>query len=339
MDKTEPMAVVAERLWIDCEFNEFKGALISMALVDAQGREWYEVVECDNLGPWVSQNVVPILGKAPTSYQEMQASLHRFLAQYAAIHVIADWPEDIKHFCDALITGPGYRLDTPPLTLEVVRIDAPSEQPHNALADARGIRDAMQALAAPPSAPSVEPQRYTMDWHAGPSGRERKTIAPIPDSAGAWVRYEDIATPDAAPVALKAGDSGWECCGNYNYNGDCCYRKMEAAPTPAAAQSPGITNAQRSALAIRYIRDWTPDYVRDYVQHLVSAYHDRAQSPDAQGGEVAFTGWTKADGVTLWLEHDGEPALRAGKHGDMGCNRAVYLYTRPADAAVQGGGE
>ena len=71
----------------------------------------------------------------------MQCSLRLWLAQFDAVHIVADWPEDIAHFCKALITGPGYRLDTPPLTMEVLRIDAGSELPHNALADARGIRD------------------------------------------------------------------------------------------------------------------------------------------------------------------------------------------------------
>jgi len=34
-------------------------------------------------------------------------------------------------------------LNTPPLTMEVLRIDAESTLPHNALHDARGIRDAV----------------------------------------------------------------------------------------------------------------------------------------------------------------------------------------------------
>lgn len=131
------------RLWIDCEFNEFKGDLISMALVAEDGREWYEVVPCDSPGSWVAQNVIPILGKAPIAYAEMQISLRLWLSQFDEIHVIADWPEDIAHFCNVLITGPGYRLDTPPLTMEVVRIDAASQVPHNALEDARGIMRAM----------------------------------------------------------------------------------------------------------------------------------------------------------------------------------------------------
>jgi hypothetical protein len=129
------------RLFIDCEFNEFKGELISMAVVSEDGREWYEVLPCDKPGEWVAQHVIPVLGKPAVTLIQMQHSLHSWLAQFDSIHVIADWPEDIKHFCDALIIGPGMRINTPPLTMEVFRIDAPSKVPHNALYDARGIRD------------------------------------------------------------------------------------------------------------------------------------------------------------------------------------------------------
>jgi len=131
------------KLFLDCEFNEFKGDLISMALVSEDGNyEWYEVVPCENPGPWVKEHVMPILGKPAISVQEMQRSLQHFLAQFDKVHIIADWPEDIKHFCDALIVGAGMRIDTPPLTMEVVRIDfGESKIPHNALCDARGIRD------------------------------------------------------------------------------------------------------------------------------------------------------------------------------------------------------
>lgn len=128
------------KLFLDCEFNEFRGALISMALVDENGREWYEVVPCENPGPWVAEHVIPILGRGPVSLPFMQASLSAWLSVYESIHIVADWPEDIAHFCTALITAPGMRIDTPPLTMEVLRIDATSEMPHNALADARGIR-------------------------------------------------------------------------------------------------------------------------------------------------------------------------------------------------------
>lgn len=135
------------RLFLDCEFNEFQGDLISMALVSDDGREWYEVVPCENPGAWVAQNVMPILGKPAVSVQQMQSSLSRWLAQFDAVHIVADWPEDISHFCRALITGPGMRLNTPPLTMEVLRVDADSNLPHNALYDARGIRAAILGVS------------------------------------------------------------------------------------------------------------------------------------------------------------------------------------------------
>lgn len=134
------------KLYLDCEFNEFKGDLISMALVAEDGREFYEVLPCVNPGAWVAEHVMPVLGKAPVAIGEFQISLQHFLRQFESVHIVADWPEDIQHFCNSLITGPGSRLNTPPLTMEVVRIDAPSDQPHNALADARGIERYMREM-------------------------------------------------------------------------------------------------------------------------------------------------------------------------------------------------
>jgi hypothetical protein len=130
------------RLWIDTEFNEFKGDLISMALVGDDGKEWYEVLNCENPGDWVSQNVIPILNKPAISKKEMQLSLQKFLSNYREVHIVSDWPEDIKHFCELLITGPGERINTPLLTMEIRR-DIDSETsllPHNALEDARALK-------------------------------------------------------------------------------------------------------------------------------------------------------------------------------------------------------
>ena len=130
------------KLWIDCEFNSYKGQLMSLALVGEGDVQFYVVLPLpEDIDPWVMANVVPILCADPTPYGEAQMYLLDFLSQFDAVHIIADWPEDIAHFCNFLITGPGSRIDTPPLTMEVVRIDAPSRVPHNALWDAIGIRD------------------------------------------------------------------------------------------------------------------------------------------------------------------------------------------------------
>ena len=133
------------RLWIDTEFNEFRGALISMALVADDGREWYEALPCEQPRPWVAQNVMPFVGKEPLRNGiELALSLCFWLRQFDSVHIVADWPEDIAHFCNALIVAPGQRVDTPPLTFEVRR-DLPntadiSKIPHNALEDARSLR-------------------------------------------------------------------------------------------------------------------------------------------------------------------------------------------------------
>ncbi|MES2488558.1 MAG: hypothetical protein V4607_02115 [Pseudomonadota bacterium] len=137
-------------LFLDCEFNDFGGALISMALVDKHGHDWYRVLACQNPTPWVAANVMPVLGEAPVLPMHFKHSLQQYLHPYSAIHVIADWPEDIAHFCQALIVGPGKRIATPPLTMEVRRdLDSSASAiPHNALADAHAIRNQYLQLAA-----------------------------------------------------------------------------------------------------------------------------------------------------------------------------------------------
>lgn len=129
-------------IFIDTEFNSFGGELISLALVAEDGDEFYEVLPYQQLDihPWVDEHVIPVLNQEPIDPVIFQSRLQFWLSKYDNVHIIADWPEDIGHFCDALITGPGMRLDTPPLTMEVLRIEAPSNQPHNALSDARGLR-------------------------------------------------------------------------------------------------------------------------------------------------------------------------------------------------------
>ncbi len=130
------------RLFIDCEYNGFGGELISMALVDEAGRSWYKATPFSALvTPWVAEHVLPVMGNVDVlPKQEFAASLAEFLSLYHWVHLVADWPEDVKHFCEALITGPGQRIDTPPLTIEIRRdLDAASSVPHNALADAQAI--------------------------------------------------------------------------------------------------------------------------------------------------------------------------------------------------------
>lgn len=135
-------------LVIDCEFNEFGGNLISMALVDIErDKHFYEVLPCERPTAWISENVIPVLDKDPISKESFVYRLYHFLIRYTSVHIIADYPDDISYFCRAIITGPGECIPTPKMSFEIRRdIDAKSNAPHNALADAYGIAAEIKRL-------------------------------------------------------------------------------------------------------------------------------------------------------------------------------------------------
>lgn len=132
-------------LYIDTEFNGFGGELISMALVSKDGKEFYQCLSITNsIDPWVRDNVIPVLGIKPIDHMEFNGALASFLKNWSEVTVIADWPEDIKYFCDELIVGPGAMVNIGPVI--DIKIDRrlnsnASKIPHNALEDARAIME------------------------------------------------------------------------------------------------------------------------------------------------------------------------------------------------------
>ncbi|MCJ0829545.1 hypothetical protein MN869_13940 [Acinetobacter sp. NIPH1876] len=130
-------------LFLDCEFNGFGGELISLALVDEEGHSFYEVLDCPQPLAWVAENVMPLLAQAPISLTEFQNKLSLFLNEYDAIHVIADWVEDLSLFTRSLVLEAGRAMVTPPLTLELWtgKMGFPSQVPHHALSDAEALAD------------------------------------------------------------------------------------------------------------------------------------------------------------------------------------------------------
>lgn len=131
------------KLFLDCEFTNFQGHLISMAFVSEDDKEFYALVpfsliDCD---PWVVKNVIPVLKTTSIAYEEFQRQLKIYLRQWKEVEIIADWPEDFWHFTQALLTGPGTMIDTPKITMILERrLRYVSDLPHNALEDARAIK-------------------------------------------------------------------------------------------------------------------------------------------------------------------------------------------------------
>ncbi|GAC1572893.1 MAG: hypothetical protein NVS3B5_02070 [Sphingomicrobium sp.] len=97
-------------------------------------------------------NHVPSMHQAQPLNRETAAhALATFLANDRDIEIIADWPEDIAQICMLLLTGPGEIVRTPPLRFRFYALPGfstagASAVPHNALHDARSLRDHVLAL-------------------------------------------------------------------------------------------------------------------------------------------------------------------------------------------------
>lgn len=137
------------KYFLDCEFNQFGGDLISIALVSEFGHAISLVVDCPNPAPWVAENVIPILYSDPESRLVERRQIPRELMAYfigdPQPHIICDWPDDIKYFCECLMTGPGEMIAIPGLVFQVVRVQSyPSNVEgaiqHNAYWDAQALK-------------------------------------------------------------------------------------------------------------------------------------------------------------------------------------------------------
>ncbi len=149
----------ALRYFLDTEYNGWGGALLSLALVADSGEELYLVLEHDgSLEPWVERNVVPYFESVPDSLRTSRLSrpaaaeaLGFFLSGDPDPIIIADWPEDIAHFCSLMVTGPGLMVPLASVRFQLIALSgfstaANSVVPHNALHDARALRDHLTGL-------------------------------------------------------------------------------------------------------------------------------------------------------------------------------------------------
>lgn len=148
------------RYFLDCEYNGFGGALLSLALAPADGGEEFYVVLAHEtpLDPWVERHVLPFLDTVPPGlvsprlpHEQAAMALAAWLANDPAPELVADWPDDIAYVCRLLTIGPGRMVPVPPLTFRLLTLGnfstaANSAVPHNALHDARALRDHMLGI-------------------------------------------------------------------------------------------------------------------------------------------------------------------------------------------------
>ncbi len=148
------------RYFLDTEYDGWGGKLISLALVPEQGSEELYIIlhHEDASDPWVERNVLPFLDHVPDHLHshrltriEGAAELVRFFQLDDHAIIAADWPEDIAQFAMLLVTGPGRMAAVPSIAFELLVLPgfstaANSAVPHNALHDARALRDHLLAM-------------------------------------------------------------------------------------------------------------------------------------------------------------------------------------------------
>ena len=149
----------ALRYFLDTEYNGIRGALLSLALVPDDGDDLYLTFQTDErIVDWVQQHVVPFLDMVPEplkcprlTHKDASHALERYLRHDEEPVIVADWPEDVAQFCNLMITGQGDMIDLRHLIFRLVpmsnyRTAANSKVPHNALHDARALRDHVLAM-------------------------------------------------------------------------------------------------------------------------------------------------------------------------------------------------
>lgn len=141
------------RYFLDTEFNGFGGALISLALVSENGPSLYLIYGLPAaLDPFVKDHVEPKLDKVPVGVTIRRVSpsqgayaLEAFLHGDAEPEIIADWPDDVRLCCQALMIAPGVMADIDRLRFEIRRVapyptDLDGAIEHNAWWDAMALR-------------------------------------------------------------------------------------------------------------------------------------------------------------------------------------------------------
>ena len=142
------------RYFLDCEYNGFGGALLSLALVPEDGGEEFYVVLpfAGEANVWVERHVLPYLHQVPPALRfeadpvTAALELANYLRGDPEAEIVADWPEDLALLCRLLMPGDGEVVDMPGLRLTWARTPGfstarNSRVPHNALHDARALRD------------------------------------------------------------------------------------------------------------------------------------------------------------------------------------------------------
>ena len=154
-------------------------------------------------------------------------------------------------------------------------------------------------------------------------------------------------SPRAEPVAEKTirfGYGGWECCGNYGYNGDCCYRPMKVTTPPTGLSAEEVEALERAekfagkgsseqtvCAALRRLAGVRGDAIPRVVLELPDG--------DNRQAKVRWTEW-KGNDLHVCLTVTAPPTglsaeeVEALELCEAYCNGSVYAAMKPDIAAI-----
>jgi len=126
-------------LYLDTEFNGFKGEFISMGIHDPKGADFYAVIDSPyRPNEFVTKHVLPNLKDTPIDSILFRKELtYYFSSKFDECCVYADWPEDFTHLL-SFFCGPKGRKYIKRMTFKLITTPDIhiSKTPHNALEDA-----------------------------------------------------------------------------------------------------------------------------------------------------------------------------------------------------------
>lgn len=137
------------KLYLDTEFNGHGRELVSIAIASEDGNDFYAVAPEPRIwDKWVFENVFPHLDREPEPMDLLRKRLQTYLQDREGADIYADWPADFEHLCQ-IMTGPDYSQSWMcDCSMHLLTSTDPKpDTPHNALSDARALRDWHMALA------------------------------------------------------------------------------------------------------------------------------------------------------------------------------------------------
>lgn len=213
------------RYYLDCEFNGMNGELLSLALVREGGGGGYFIILPSwikaAIDPWVAANVMPIItncAAAPlwVTPEELPHAIGRLFEEWADPDpvIITDWPDDIKYFCQHIITGPGTMISARSLRFEMHRVDAypttlPGAVQHNAWWDALALRHLLSDASeesqdgAPEAAPWDHIKPFSGDDMSAPEGWKLVPVEPTEAMADVGQHTNSEWLNDDAPLGER----------------------------------------------------------------------------------------------------------------------------------------